>query len=92
MSAAVCTRESAPIHWHPRVESGGSQRVQPVLQPFRSRVDRQPDWKSEKSDNQAFPTQIRTEALCEVQPAGLERDQVIFSRLPRNPLYFLIAW
>src|SRR5215207_9989710 len=26
MSAAVCTRESAPIHWHLRVESGGFKK------------------------------------------------------------------
>ncbi len=38
MWAAVCTRESAPIHWHLRVESGGFKRVQPVLQQPPPRV------------------------------------------------------
>jgi hypothetical protein len=46
MSAAVCTRESAHIHWHLRVKPGGCKRVQPVLQPFRSKVDNSPTGRS----------------------------------------------
>ena len=50
MSAAVGTRASAHIHWHLRAESGGFKRLQPVQQPFRSKGDRQLDWKIEKPE------------------------------------------
>jgi hypothetical protein len=89
MLAAVCTRASAHIHWHPRVEPGGFKRVQPVPQPFRPSADQQPGWKIKKSEvgkyllavyrrellgrlqlcgNQAFPPQIRAEALFGCSP------------------------